>query len=132
MLPFQAVGLVQNTILQKELKFKKLCIISISSSIISAIVAIIFAYIYENVWALAIQMVLSQFLRSLFLWISTDFVPILKFSKVSFAKYFAFSKDILISGLIGNIIGNIQSILIGKYYSASDLGFYSQADRIKP
>ncbi|MCS3346571.1 lipopolysaccharide biosynthesis protein [Parabacteroides distasonis] len=131
MLPFQAVGLVQNTILQKELKFKKLCIISISSSIISAIVAIIFAYIYENVWALAIQMVLSQFLRSLFLWISTDFVPILKFSKVSFAKYFAFSKDILISGLIGNIIGNIQSILIGKYYSASDLGFYSQADRIK-
>ena len=29
MLPFQAVGLVQNTILQKELKFKKLCIISI-------------------------------------------------------------------------------------------------------
>lgn len=41
MLPFQAVGLVQNTILQKELKFKKLCIISISSSIISAIVAII-------------------------------------------------------------------------------------------
>lgn len=130
-LPFQAVGLVQNTILQKELRFKKLCIISLSSSIISAVVAIIYAYLYKNVWALAIQMVLSQFLRSLFMWISTDFIPLLRFSKASFIKYFTFSKNILISGLIGNIIGNLQSILIGKYYSAADLGFYSQADRIK-
>ena len=130
-LPFQAAGLVQNTILQKELKFKKLCIISFFSSLISAIVAIIFAYRYKSVWALAIQMVLSQILKTLLMWLTGDFKPKLCFSKDSFFKYFHFSKNILLSGLIGNIIGNLQSILIGKYYSAADLGYYSQAERIK-
>lgn len=42
-----------------------------------------------------------------------------------------FSKNLLISGLIGNIFNNIYSILIGRFYSPSDLGYFSQADRIR-
>ena len=67
----------------------------------------------------------------LFLWLTTDFVPVLKFSFSSLKKYFSFSKNIMLSAIIGTIFNNIYSLVIGKAYSVTELGYYSQADRIK-
>lgn len=129
-LPFNALSLVQMTKLQKEIKFKKIFFISFIASLLSAAIAIYLAYTYRNVWALVLQVVITAFLRCLFLWISTDFVPVLKFSVASFNKYFKFSKNLLVSGLIGTLFNNIHSLIIGKAYSASELGFYSQAKKM--
>ena len=87
-LPIHALTLVQMTKLQKEVKFKKIFIISFSASVFSAIIAISLAYIYRNVWALVLQMIIAALIRCLLLWITTDFIPELKFSKESFSKYF--------------------------------------------
>ena len=129
-LPIHAFTLVQMTKLQKEVKFKKIFIISFSSSIISAIIAIYLAYIYRNVWALVLQLIIAAFLRCVFLWITTDFTPVLKFSKESFNKYFMFSKNVLVSGFIGTLFNNIYSLIIGKVYTTAELGYYSQANKI--
>ncbi|MBR3883656.1 MAG: lipopolysaccharide biosynthesis protein [Bacteroidaceae bacterium] len=130
-LPLNALSLVQITKMQKELRFKRLCIVSFLASILSSIVAIYLAYRYRNVWALVIQNLLTYFLRMLFLWITTDFIPLLSFSISSLKKYFIFSKNILFSSIIGVFFNNIYSLLIGSVYSTADLGFYNQAERIK-
>lgn len=129
-LPIHALTLVQMTKLQKEVKFKKIFIISFAASVFSAIIAISLAYIYRNVWALVLQMIIAALIRCLLLWITTDFIPELKFSKESFSKYFKFSKNVLISGFIGTLFNNIYSLIIGKAYSAAELGYYSQANKI--
>lgn len=129
-LPLNAISLVQHTILQKEVRFKKLFLISLTASLISSIVAIIIASIYKNVWALVVQNLLTYIIKALLLWITTDFIPIIRFSFDSLKKYFAFSKNILIGGIIGAIFNNIHSLIIGKAYSTAELGFYSQALRI--
>lgn len=129
-LPIHALSLVQMTKLQKELKFKKIFLISLSSSLISAVVAIYLAYIYRSVWALVLQVVITALIRCVFLWFTTDFIPVLKFSIDSFKKYFKFSKNLLLSGLIGTLFNNIYSLIIGKAYSATDLGYYTQAKKI--
>lgn len=130
-LPLNALALVQTTKLQRELKFKKLCIISIAATILSSVIAIYVAYIYRNVWALVVMNILIYFFKMLFLWLTTDFVPVLKFSFKSLKKYYSFSKNIMLSAIIGTIFNNIYSLLIGKVYSITELGYYSQADRIK-
>lgn len=130
-LPINALGIIQNAKLQRELKFKKICVISIISIIVSSIISIFIAYKLRNVWALVMQNFLIMLCKTLLLWITTDFIPLLKFSKSSFAKYFNFSKNLLVSSLIGTIFNNIYTLIIGKHYSTTDLGYYSQADRIK-
>lgn len=130
-LPLNALSIVQNTRLQKEIKFKKLCIISSISSLLSCIIAIYLAYTYRNVWALVIQNLLSYLFRTIFLWISSDFIPVLRFSLISFKHYFNFSKNILLSGIIGTIFNNIYTLLIGRVYTTAELGFYTQAERFK-
>ncbi len=128
---FNALSIVHITKMQRDIKFKKLCCISIASSLLSSIIAIYLAFRYRNVWALIIQNMLMYFFKMLFLWITSDFVPLLCFSKASLKKYFAFSKNILLSAVIGTFFNNIYMLTIGKFYSMTDLGFYSQADRLK-
>lgn len=129
-LPFNALSLVQMTILQKEIKFKKIFFISFVASLMSACIAICLAYIYHSVWALVLQVIMTSTIRCVLLWTTSDFIPVLRFSKESFNKYFKFSKNLLISGLIGTLFSNIHSLIIGKAYSTGDLGFYSQAKKI--
>lgn len=130
-LPLNAMAIVQTTKLQKELRFKKLCIISLAASLLSSAVAIYWAYCYRDVWALVIQNMLTYFFRMLFLWLTTDFVPLFKFSILSLKKYFVFSKNILLSSFIGAFFNNIYALIIGRVYSTADLGYYNQAERIK-
>ena len=130
-IPCNALCLVQNTILIRNLQFKKLCIISIIASLLSSVIAIVMAFHIKNVWVLVIHNLLIYFFKAIGLWISTSWYPALKFSMNLINRLFKFSRNLLISGFIGNIFNNIYSVLIGHYYTATDLGFYSQADRIK-
>lgn len=129
-LPLNALSIVQMTKLQREVKFKKIFFISFISSLVSAAIAIFLAYIYRSVWALVIQVVLTVLVRCVLLWLTTDFIPTLQFSITTFKRYFKFSKNILFSGLIGTLFNNIYSLIIGKAYSATELGYYSQASKI--
>lgn len=129
-LPLNALSIVQMAKLQRELKFKKIFYVSFFASLISAILAIAIAYFYKNVWALVLQVVMTVLLRDIFLWFTTDFIPELKFSIKTIITYFKFSRNLLMSGLLGTIFSNIYSLIIGKVYSVSELGFYSQAIKI--
>lgn len=130
-IPINALYLVQNTILIRKLAFRKLCLISLAASLSSGLCAIILVFYFQNVWVLVIQNVLTYAFKCILLWMTSSWQPILRFSLVSIQKYFKFSKNLLVSGLIGNIFNNIYPILIGRCYTPSDLGFYSQADRMK-
>ena len=128
-LPLNALSIVQLTKLQREVKFKKIFFITFISSLLSASLAIGIVLIYKNIWALVIQIVASYIFKNLLFWLTTDFIPELKFSYATFKRYFQFSKNLLVSGLIGTIFNNIYSLIIGKVYSVSELGYYSQASR---
>lgn len=129
-IPLLALQLIQTTILQRNLQFKKLAVITFISSATSSILAIILAYYLRNVWALVLQNLMTYAIKTLLLWIWGRWHPVLNFSWNSIRKYFKFSKNLLLSGLIGSLFNNINALLIGRFYTAADLGLYSQANRI--
>lgn len=129
-IPVLSLQLVQIAKFEKELKFKELAFISFFSSLLSCIIAVCIAFVYRNVWALVIQNLMFYIIKGILLWIYSDWHPNLSFSYKSISKYFIFSRNILITGLIGNIFNNINALLIGRFYSASELGYYSLAYRI--
>ena len=52
------------------------------------------------------------------------------FSKESFKNLFGFGSKLLAAGLYATALQNINNVLIGKVYSASSLGFYTQATQL--
>ena len=126
-----AFGIIQRTILIKNIDFKLQTKVSLVSSTISGLIAITLAYNGFGVWSL-VALTLSRFgFSSLLLWIWAKWKPSFIFSKKSFKELFSFGNKLLISGLIDTAYRNIYYLIIGKYFSVVELGYYTRADQFQ-
>lgn len=121
-----ALTSVQRMQFALKLNFKILAKISICSTLVSGIIGIALAWSGFGVWALVAQQIVALSISSLLQWSFSSWKPTLIFSRSSFKELFSFGSKLLASDLINTVYGNIYSIVIGKIYSASDLGFYSR------
>ena len=127
----ESFTIIQRTILTKRIDFKLQAKISVISTIGAGIISIIMAYNGYGVWSLVALHVVRRFLNSSFLWIWNRWWPRLIFSTESFNELFGFGSKLLLSGLIDTIYRNVYYLVIGKYYSAQDLGYFTRADEFK-
>lgn len=119
-------AMVHRVILTKELKFKKIALITFLSSIISAIPAIIMAYWGYGYWALVGQSLISAVVTSALIMYQSKWRPSLIFSKNSLAKLAPFGLRMLVVYLFHAIYNNVYSLLIGKKFPAQELGYYDR------
>ena len=126
-----ALGIIQRTILTKKIDFKLQTRVSLVSSTLSGLIAIYMAFNGFGVWSL-VALTLNRFgFTSLFLWMWAKWRPNLIFSIKSFKELFSFGSKLLISGLIDTTYRNIYYLIIGKYFSATELGYYTRADQFQ-
>ena len=118
---------VQNTILKKNINFKKIAKISVFNNTISGLIGVLFAYFGFGVWALVIQSMTASLSLTILLWATTHWHPSLHFSMKSFKDLFGYGSKLLISSLINTIYGQIYPIVIGKFFSTATLGNFSRA-----
>jgi len=124
-----AISIIQRTLLVKKVDFKTQTKISLISSFTSGIIGISMAVYGFGVWSLVGQQVSRQLLNTTFLWIFNTWRPAKEFSKQSFKELFGFGSKLLVSGLIDTIYKNIYYLIIGKFYSAAQLGQYTRAEQ---
>lgn len=126
-----SLGIIQRVMLTKKINFKTQTKINLASTICAGIVASVFAFLGFGVWSLVAQTITLQTMQTLLLWISNKWVPSLVFSMASFKRLFSFAYKLLISSLLDTAYNNVFSLLIGKLYSAGQLGFYTNANKLK-
>ena len=119
---------VQNARFTKEMNFRIQTMIQIPSVIGGGIVGIVLAKSGYGVWSLVWMHLFSSFLLALMHWVFSDWRPLFVFDRASFIRHFSFGYKMTLSGLLDTLYQNIYVILIGKYYSATHLGFYSRAE----
>lgn len=123
-----AFNIVQRNQLRKNLNFKVLSIVTITTSIISLGVTIFMAYKGFGVWALVAQNIITAAIPALVFWFFIKWRPILTFSKQSFKELFGFGFYMFLTHLINQFGQKIQGLLIGRVYNASTMGYYSKAE----
>ncbi len=124
-------SLIQQTILTQNINFKLQTRISLISSISSGIVATWLALRGFGVWSLVIRTLTMQTIATILLWYWNSWKPMLLFSKKSFNNLFGFGSKLLLSGLLETIYNNIYLVIIGKYFMAVELGYFTRADQFK-
>lgn len=122
-----SLSIIQRTILTKKLDFGTQTKINIIAVVLSGTVAIIFALRGFGVWSLVVKTLLLQFFQLVLLWFINDWRPRLVFKYESFKRLFGFGSKLMLSGLISIIYSNIYNVIIGKLYSVSRLGYYTNA-----
>ena len=122
-----AFNIVQRNQLVKKLNFKVLSIVTVTTSIISLGVTIFMAYKGFGVWALVTQNLISAAIPALVFWFFIKWRPTWVFSRQSFTELFSFGFYMFMSNLINTFCAKLSSLLVGKIFSPSVLGYYSKA-----
>jgi O-antigen/teichoic acid export membrane protein len=124
-----SLSLVQRTILIRRLDFKTQTKISLISTLTSGVVGVGLAFYGYGVWSLAAQIIMRQTMVSFLLWVFSQWKPKLRFSPSALRDLFGFGSKILGSQLIITTQNQIYYFIIGKFFSASSLGFFTRAEQ---
>ncbi len=123
----RSLNIVQNSILRKEMDFKRLFFINLIANAIAGITAIVMAYMGYGVWSLVMQALVLSFMITALLWYSSNWRPKVDFSKDSLKYLFSFSIPLLGTQSIHYWVRNLDKILIGKFIGDAQLGFYEKS-----
>ncbi len=124
-----SVASVQGTLLTIRVDFKTKSLISILSAIISGTTGIVCAYKGLGVWALVAQSIASATAVTVFTLAFVRWIPKLVFSVESFKRLFSYSSKLLAASCISTIYDNVYPLVIGKKFSAADVGVFTRASQ---
>ena len=118
---------IHGTLLSIRVDFKTKSIISIASSVLSGAAGIFCAYKGWGAWALVAQSVASATIITLLTLAFVHWMPKLVFSKESFKRLFSYSSKLLAASVISVAYDNAYPMVIGKRFTAADVGQYTRA-----
>lgn len=116
---------VQDSILKKDLDYKKLTIRSGMAKVLSSIIALVLVYLDYGVYALVFQHISFSFFSLVFIWFITDWRPSTKFNWTTFRRVFKFSLSFLKTKSLSIITTKSDVFVIGYFFGATVLGLYT-------
>lgn len=128
-LPISAVNSIQNAYVSRQMAFKKFFFATLIGTVVSAIVGIIMAYRGYGVWALVTQYLTNSIIDTLVLFAIINWRPQFVFSIKKAKPLVNYGWKILATDLIGVIFNQLNSFIIGKKYTSSDLAYYTQGKK---
>lgn len=126
---FSGLGMVQSNRLVKQMDVKQIAIADLVSLTLSTSLGISLACADYGAWAIVWQSVSYAALRSGWLWLKGGWTPIWVFSISSLRKIVRLGMSVFTSSFFNTLFLNVYQFVIGKWYSLSQLGVYSQADK---
>lgn len=127
----QALANVQSTRLTKELNFKLQMYMQIPATISGGVVGVLLANAGYGVWSLIWMYLTTSTVNMLQHWFRTDWRPNFIIDKERLKFHLNFGYKITLSGLITSVYQHLYTLIIGKMFSTTVLGFYDQANRLR-
>lgn len=123
-------SIVQNNRLRKQLALKKLACINIGALVVASCIAIILAYSGFGVWSLVVMQLLNASMFTILIWMFEKWRPSLCFSLRAMKELFHFGGYLLAANILQEVCRNLQGLIIGRKFSSTEMGLYSQAKKL--
>ncbi|MBI9059643.1 MAG: lipopolysaccharide biosynthesis protein [Labilibaculum sp.] len=130
-LVINAFQIVQNVRLIRQLKFKQISVYRLIAVIIASVCGVFSAYNGAGIWSLVIVQICTSVLMTFFLWVFERHFLRMKFSVESFKSLYAFGVNTTLASLLNTAFDNIYQLVLGRYFSISQVGFFYQAKKLQ-
>lgn len=124
---FTSLSMVQNSLFLKELRFKKMTLLELTSTISASLLGICLAFLGYGVWSLVWQNVSMTFIYAALVWITERWKPVLHFNWKDIKTIIGFSANLSGFSFLNYFSRNADYLLIGKFLGATALGHYTLA-----
>jgi len=126
-----ALGLVQQAVLTKAMDFRPQFFARVSAALLAGGVAVGMAVKGCGVWSLVAQVLIGDAIIVGVYWRMGKWRPSLHFSFGDLRHLFGFGSKLLFSGALNAVFQNVYPVVIGRLFSAGDLGLYSRAQQFQ-
>lgn len=103
----------------RELQFRKIACVGISSALFSGVVGLLFAASGMGIWSLVAQQLGLYVSRLLLYWCLVHWHPTILFSLKSFLSLWRYSANLLYASIVSTTFDNIYVFLVGKFFSVT-------------
>lgn len=124
-----STGIVHNAYMYKHLMVKQRAIATITALTISGIIGVTLAYNNFSYWGIATQNISYLLIITICSWYFSPWRPSFILNLTPLKGMISFSCKILTTNIFNHLNNNIFSIILGKYYSEKEVGFYNQANK---
>lgn len=118
---------VQQAYVSRKMIFKKFFFATLVGTIGAGVLGITLAINGAGVWALVAQQIFNLTVDTIILWITVKWRPKKFFSFTRLKELFSYGWKLLVSSIIDTVYNNVRQLIIGKFYSSSDLAYYNKA-----
>ncbi len=130
-LVINALRITQTTKLVKELRFKVKALYEFIAILIGSLVAIFLAFNGAGVWALVSLQLSTAIVLTCILWVFAEPIKCYKFSGESFKQFYKFGINTTLASLLNTSFDNIYQLILVKYFSISQAGYFYQAKKLQ-
>src|SRR3984885_46285 len=124
---FNAAGVQHGALLQRQMRFTTLAVISTISLVVSTSIAIGGAMIGYGYWALVAMALAAPIINTLGFWLTTAWVPGRPRRRIGIRSMMHFGGTITLNSLVVYIASNFEKVLLGRFWGADALGIYGRA-----
>lgn len=124
-----ASAIVQTNRLMKRMDVKMVAVSNSVGLFAGAVVGITLAVGGYGAWAIVWQTITLNGVKSLVLWLTSGWRPLLRFSYASLRSFFAVGWGMMGTSFLNTLFQNIYSFFVGNRAGLAPLGYYSQADK---
>lgn len=125
-----AFSSIQTIVLRYRMDFRSSCLANMSGIIIQGAIGIVLALNGFGVWSLIVSQLVYRVVTFLMLAVFAHWFPKWKFSFGSLKELFSYSWRLFVGWMIGTIYSDLFSLIIGKVYNETTLGFYTKGQSI--
>lgn len=126
-IPLNALTIVHVSLLTRKMQFKALSIRTFLAGLVSGIVGIAMALNGWSYMSLVGQHLTAGLVSLIALWGASEWRPKPIFSWSSLQELSGFSRYIFYSKSLSTLVMQLDTLAVGKLFSAATLGFYSRA-----
>lgn len=124
-----ATSIVQTNRLMKQMDVKMVAAANSAGLLAGAVVGIWLALSGYGAWAIVWQTIVVASVKSLLLWVTTGWLPLLRFSWTALRSFFSVGSGVMVTSFLNTLFQNIYSFFIGNRVGLGALGYYTQADK---
>lgn len=121
------LGNQPQALLKRQMRYVSLAIRDISSYVVAVLVAVTMAWRGAGYWALVSLPLTLNATQVVLSWLMVRWRPGLPRRDPSIPSMVAFGGNVAASYFISNVTRSVDNVLIGWYWGAGPLGFYSRA-----
>jgi PST family polysaccharide transporter len=124
---FNAAGVQHGALLQRQMRFTALAVVSTISLVVSTAIAIGGAMAGYGYWALVAMTLTAPIINTVGFWLTAAWIPGRPRRRVGIRSMMHFGGTVTLNGLVVYIASNFEKVLLGRFWGADALGIYGRA-----